>query len=117
MSELDPSQDPARDLLTLMDYGKQADRPSVRTPISLEQAAADFGAMVEAGRTAEGRLERDYPGDDTVGLSGNRGKVIISLLEELAIRLEPGRAVGPIQGNAALSDLALEISRYLRAGY
>lgn len=117
MTEIDPAQDATRDLLVQMDYHRAPDGRTVRTPITLDEAAAQFTAMVEAGRAAEGKLERDYPGDDSVGLSGGRGKVIITLLQELSVRLEPGRTVGPIQSDAAMSRLALEIANYLRAGY
>lgn len=117
MTEIDASQDPAGDLLTFMDYRRRPDGTTERAPITLDAAAADFTAMIDAGRRAESQLERDYPADDTVGLSSARGKVIATLLEELALRTEPGRAVGPIRSDGALSDLALAISRYLRTGY
>ncbi len=117
MTEIDASQDPAGDLLAFLDYHRRPDGTTERTPITLDAAAADFAAMIDAGLSAESLLERDYPADDNVGLSSNRGKVIATLLEELALRTEPGRAVGPIQSDGAMSDLALAISRYLRAGY
>jgi hypothetical protein len=117
MTEIDASQDPAEHLLAFIDHRRRPDGTTERAPITLDAAAADFAAMIEAGRRAESLLERDYPADDTVGLSSARGKVIATLLEELALRTEPGRAVGPLRSDGALSDLALSISRYLRTGY
>lgn len=117
MTEIDPAQDPARDLLAFLDQSRAPDGSTVRAPISLDQAAAMFAAMIEAGRPAERGLERDYPGDDDRALSGGRGKVIATLLEELAIRLEPGRSVGAIEGSEAMSELVESIAGYLRIGY
>jgi hypothetical protein len=117
VTEIDPVQDPARDLLAFLDLSRAPDGSTVRAPISLDQAATMFGAMIQGGRPAESRLERDYPGTDDRAMSGGRGKVIATLLEEIAIRLEPGRAVGPIQSSEAISELAESIASYLRIGY
>ncbi len=117
MTEIDPAQDPTRDLIVFMDYSRVPDGSTVRTPISLDQAAADFGAMISGGRRHERLLERDYPSSDDVAFSGSRGKVIATLLEELAVRLEPGRDIGPIQSSEAMSELAGNIAGYLRIGY
>lgn len=117
MTEIDGALDPARHLLVFTDYVDTPDGGVRSTPISLDAAGANFADMIMEGRKAEAGLDVDYPSTDDVGLSRNRARVIAALLEELAIRLEPGRAVGPIQSDGALSDVARGISSYLRAGY
>jgi len=117
MTEIDGALNPARHLLVFMDYVDTPDGGVRSTPISLDKAGAHFAGMIREGRKAEAGLDVDYPSTDDVGLSTGRARVIASLLEELSIRLEPGRAVGPIESDGELSKVALDISSYLRAGY
>ena len=73
---------------------------------------------------AEGDLEADRPDESTiendwrtgqVAFSRGRGSVLISLLEELAARVEPGFTCGPMQGGDELADVCAELAATLEA--
>ncbi|MFI1988191.1 hypothetical protein [Actinoplanes sp. NPDC020271] len=116
MTEPEAERDPAQHLMLWADIRRQPDGSQRHIPIPLDDAAAQFAAMIEAGRTVESRLDRDDP-DDAVAFSRNRGRVIATLLNEMALRLAPGRSSGAIQGEGSMSEVAAEIAAYLRAGY
>jgi hypothetical protein len=116
VTEPEADRDPAQHLMLWADIRRQPDGSQRRTPIPLDAAAAQFAAMVEEGRTAESRLDRDDP-DDAVAFSRNRGRVIATLLSELSLRLAPGQSTGAIRSDGSMSELAAAVAAYLRAGY
>ncbi|BCJ45191.1 hypothetical protein GCM10010168_69920 [Actinoplanes ianthinogenes] len=116
MTEPEAERDPAQHLMLWTDIRRQPDGSQRRTPIPLDAAAAQFAAMIEAGRAAESLLDPE-DADDAVAFSRNRGRVIATLLAELSLRLTPGQSVGAIRSDGAMSELAAEIAGYLRAGY
>jgi hypothetical protein len=115
VTEPEADRDPAQHLMLWTDIKRQPDGSQRRTPLPLDAVAAQFAAMITAGRTAELRLDPEDP-DDAVAFSTNRGKVIATLLAELSLRLTPGQGVGPIQSDGSISKLAADIARHLRGG-
>ncbi|GAA2867285.1 hypothetical protein Acy02nite_10350 [Actinoplanes cyaneus] len=116
MTEPEAERDPAQHLMLWTDIRRQPDGSQRRIPIPLDDAAAQFAAMIAAGRATESRLDRDDP-DDAVAFSRNRGRVIATLLNELSLRLAPGQGVGAIRSDGSMSELAATVAAYLRAGY
>lgn len=110
--------DPARELLAFPETSRGPDGTIMLTPISLDEAAEMFAAMIDGGRKQESVIELDYSGaDELIAFSASRGLVLISLFEELALRTEPGHRASPIQSDGELSRLAGEAAAHLRAGY
>ncbi|AEV82487.1 hypothetical protein ACWT_1469 [Actinoplanes sp. SE50] len=116
MRDPDDDRDPARHLLSRVRYRRLPDGTQQRVPITLDQAAAEFGELIDAGRPAEVRLDPDEGRDEVAAFSRQRAKVIASLLDELSRRVRPGLAVGPIQSDGKLADLAAESAAHLRSG-
>ncbi|BCY06446.1 hypothetical protein [Actinoplanes sp. L3-i22] len=115
MTEPAADRDPAQHLMLWADIRRQPDGTQRHTPIPLDAAAAQFAAMIEAGRTAELRLDPEDP-DDAVAFSRNRGRVIATLLAELSLRLAPGQGAGAVRSDGSMSELAAAIARHLRGG-
>ncbi len=115
MTEPAAEPDPTRDLLVWRDYQRDRDGTERARPIPLAAAAAEWQRLVDSGRAAELRLDPEDP-SDFAAFSTQRAKVVAVLLEELAIRLEPGREVGPIAADDSLSRLAASVAAHLRTG-
>ncbi len=116
MTEPDAERDPARHLLARSRFKRLPDGTQQRTPIPLDEAAAEFAELVEAGRAAEARLDPDDARDQVAAFSRQRAKVIATLLDELSRRLAPGLGAGPVQGDGDLAELAARTARHLRSG-
>lgn len=115
MTSSENGQDPSRHILVWQKVRRQPDGSHTRTPVELDEAAAVFARTVEKGRPDELTLDSEDE-SDVVAFSAARGDVISALLKELALRLEPGRAVGPIQSDGSLSRIAHEVAWHLRHG-
>lgn len=116
MTEPETHQDPARHLLSRSRYRRLSDGTQQRTPIPLDEAAAEFAELIEAGRRAEVKLDPDDARDEIAAFSRQRAKVIATLLDELSRRLAPGQGTGPVQGDGALAELAERLAWHLRSG-
>lgn len=110
MTGTEPALDPSRHLL------RRSMVPQRVAP-TLDRAAASMRAVLEADIAPETSLRRQPPGD-TVLMAPGRAVVIAELLEELALRLRAGQAVGSIQSDGSLTrfvkELAVDMGR--RAG-
>jgi len=113
MTQPGEESDPTRHLLSRRRHERRPDGTDVSYPIPLAEGAELRRAVVENGRKTEARLEFPVGGTSTVAFSRGRATVAADLLEELALRLRPGFAVGPVTDGAALADLAEEIASYL----
>ena len=82
-------------------------------PIPLDEAAAEWRALVESGRAKEPSV-KNQPPNGVVVISPGRAWVIAGLVEELSKRFEPGLAVGPIESDGSISRLAKELADDLR---
>jgi hypothetical protein len=105
-----PYLDPARHLLSHTRLEETASGSRQFRPISLDEEAWDARQLVEAGLDAEAGRR---PARGVVVISVNRALAVSRLVEELSLRLAPGLAVGPIESNGSLSQLAEELSRDL----
>ncbi len=101
--------DPTRHMLSVGEWKERPEGGHTRVPIPLEVEAASLRASIDAGRPTEAGLDNDWR-DGVVAVSRSRGGVMGVLLEELAARLRPGVAVGPIQADDALSKLAADVA-------
>lgn len=107
-------------MLAREQFTRGPDGTQVSHPIPLAEAADLWQRVIATGRGTEDKLR--YSSDelaegspDLVAFSSARAEVIASLLDELALRTQPGRSSGPIRSSDSLSELAKEIARYLRS--
>jgi hypothetical protein len=77
----------------------------VRRPISLAEAEQQWRALEDSDerRRVELGLEHPEEGEQTVAITRARAVALAEMLDELASRLAPGRAVGAIQADAGLA--------------
>jgi hypothetical protein len=104
--------DPTRHLLIHPAYDQHPDGSLAARPIPLDEAAAEWRALVESGRAKEPSV-KNQPPSGVVIISPGRASVIVELVAELSKRLEPGLAVGPIQSDGSISRLAKELAEDL----
>lgn len=104
-----PHLDPARHLLIYPAYDRRPDGTETVRPIPLDEAAAEWRAMVESSRAKE-PSPKQQPWSGVVVLSPGRASAIVALVKELARRLEPGLAVGPIESDGSIGRLAKELA-------
>jgi hypothetical protein len=104
-----PHLDPIRHLLIYPAYDRQPDGTETVRPIPLDEAAAEWRAAVESSRAKEPPVNNQPP-NGVVVISPGRASVIAALVAELAKRLEPGLAVGPVQSDGSISRLAKELA-------
>nr|WP_042193768.1 hypothetical protein [Kibdelosporangium sp. MJ126-NF4]CEL20903.1 hypothetical protein [Kibdelosporangium sp. MJ126-NF4]CTQ98292.1 hypothetical protein [Kibdelosporangium sp. MJ126-NF4] len=99
--------DPARYSLAFTDYREDGSS----APYELKTLAAEIRADLDGDRT---RLEHvpDHPLRN-VPLTQLRAMVISSLLDELAVRLAPGAAIGLGEEGRALAEIAADLSTKL----
>lgn len=110
--------DPAQHLLSLQRYTRGPDGTQIVRPVSLAEAAQLWGAVLKSGLATEDRIrfaddETASVGKPLTAISKARAEVITSMLDELALRLQPGRTVGPI-ADGSLGALAHEVALGLR---
>jgi hypothetical protein len=80
-------------------------------PVPIDAHVAEWRAAIEAGRELEPHpSERRH----TIVLSHQRVEVICNLLRELSKRTRPGVAVGPVQSDGSISQLAIDLAEDLR---
>lgn len=115
MTSSEAGPDPSRHVLVWQDVERQPDGTRTSRPIKLDEAAARYASAIEVGRQAEMLLDPEDE-SDTVAFSTSRGHIIAVMLDELARRLEPGRAVGQIQSDGSYSRLAHDLAWHLRYG-
>ena len=115
MTGTDAERDPTQHLLIWSDYKRRPDGTLQVTPIGLDAVARDFAESITKGRPAELELDPN-DGNPAVAFSARRAQVIAALLSELSQRLQPGREVGPIQGDGELSELAARVAWHVRNG-
>jgi hypothetical protein len=112
MTEAVGSVDPARHLVSgCWDIELWYSPPPLGTgpAIPLDELVAEWRALIEAERGKEpppGKL-------DAVVISAVRAQIIAYLLRELANRLRPGYAVGPIRSDGSLSAFVTELAEDL----
>jgi hypothetical protein len=111
------SPDPTRHLLHQVRFEPQPDGSEVRRPISLAEAERNWRelASVDARRRAELGLEHSEEGEQTVAITRALAVGLAAMLEELSMRLAPGRAVGPIQAEADLVRVVAAYAGSVRA--
>jgi hypothetical protein len=113
MYEPNVPRDPTRHFLKEARYERRPDGTEVAHPITLEEAAADLRRSVDAEDTVALGIEFPEEGDQVIAISSARALAIAALLGELSLRLQPGRAVGPIRSDDSLSRLAREVAQHL----
>jgi hypothetical protein len=106
--------DPTRHMLSLTDFEKRPEGGHRKVPIPLEAEAAGLSGSISRGRRDEGDLDNDWR-SGVVAFSRARGGTMGVLLAELAVRLRPGVAVGPIQADESMSKLAADLAWKLHA--
>jgi hypothetical protein len=104
-----PNLDPRRHLLIRPAYDKQPDGTVAVRAFPLDEAAAEWRSSVQAASTGE-PSPKQQPANGVVVISTTRVWVIAELIGELAKRLEPGLAVGPIESDGSISRLAKELA-------
>jgi hypothetical protein len=105
--------DPARHLLSgQWDYTfwYAPPAPGTGSAIPLDELVAEWRALIEAERGKEPPLANV----DAVVISAVRAQIIAYLLQELAARLRPGFAVGPILSDGSLSAFVEELATDLK---
>jgi hypothetical protein len=100
--------DPTRYLLSLPTLVDLPDGRHTIGPYPLDAAAADWRGRV--ARHVDVEVNYGNRLHDSIVISADRGAVIANLLDELAERLRPGLAVGPIHSDGSISQLAQELA-------
>lgn len=113
MTDRHETPDPTRHLLSRERFERQADGSQLRLPISLAEAEENWRDLAAADQRRRVELKLEYPeeGEQTVAISDALAMGLAEMLEELSLRLAPGRAVGPIQADAGL---ARQVDAYAR---
>ena len=114
MREPAENRDPTRHLLSRGRHGQRPDGTDASRPIPLAEAAETWRGALEGGRATESRLEFPEDGQTIVAFSAERAIVAADLLEELALRLRPGFAVGPVSGAGPITEVIHDIVAHLR---
>jgi hypothetical protein len=109
--------DPTRHLLSRERFERQPDGSQLREPISLAEADQQWRRLEASDRRRRVELGLEYPeeGEQIVAITNALAMALAEMLEELALRLAPGRAVGPIQADAGLAREVAAFARSLRA--
>ena len=108
------SNDPTVHVLTLADFQNTPDGCSIRSGLALAELAQDAADDLEGARRDEGTIENDWR-TGQVAFSRVRATVLVSLLQELAARVQPGFTCGPMRGGNDLADLCAELAATLEA--
>jgi hypothetical protein len=107
-----PRRDPRRHLLSMRKWEPGPDDRDHPRTYPLAEIAADLRHSVEGGRANESYLHQPrYQGG--LAISGARALVFAELMTELAYRMRPGTAVGPIDTDESFSQLALDLVEHL----
>jgi hypothetical protein len=106
--------DPTRHIISVTDWEKRPEGGYGKVPIPLDAEAAHLREVVAIRRPGQPALDNDWR-SGVVAISRSRGGTIGVLLKELAARLRPGVAVGPIQADDSLSRLAADLAWHLDA--
>jgi hypothetical protein len=111
MTDRHETPDPTRHLLSRESFERQPDGSQLRRPISLAEAAENWRGLMAADRRRRVELKLEYPeeGEQIVAITDALAMGLAEMLEELSLRLAPGRGVGPIQADA---DLARTVDAY-----
>jgi rRNA maturation endonuclease Nob1 len=117
MTDQHETPDPTRHLLSRERFERQPDGSQLRRPISLAEAERDWRDLAAADQRRRIELGLEYPeeGEQIVAITDALAMGLAAMLEELALRLAPGRAVGPIQAGDGVAGVTDEYARDLRA--
>lgn len=117
MTDQHQAPDPTRHLLAREHFERMPDGSQLRRPIPLDEAAADWRRLLEADIRRRAELGLEHPDDDGSELAAftrAQALALSAMLEELSLRLAPGRAVGPIQAGEEISRVTALAARGLR---
>jgi hypothetical protein len=101
-------------MVSITDWEKLPEGGYGKVPIPIEAEAAHLHDVIVEGRPDEADLGNDWR-SGVVAMSRARGGTMGVLLKELAARLRPGVAVGPIQADDSMSRLAADLAWELHA--
>lgn len=114
MTDQPRDADPTCDMVSVADHRVGPDGRPVRIPLPLTEHALTLRAMLAKARADESTIENDWT-TGVVAFSRYRGLIVAELLGELAARVRPGTAVGAMQTDDAMADLAAELAWHLHA--
>jgi hypothetical protein len=100
--------DPTRHLLVHLQRRRLPDGTTEASPIGLDEIVAEYRSSLALSAAAESRLGPSAR--ELVVVAPGRAAIIAELLDELALRLRPGTAVGPIRSDGSLSRLVRELA-------
>jgi hypothetical protein len=116
MTDRHETPDPTRHLVSRERFERQPDGSQLRRPISLAEAAENWRelARVDGRQRAELGLEHTEEGEQIVAITSALAMGLVEMLEELSLRLAPGRAVGPVQADTGLARVVDDFAYSLR---